>query len=160
MTLCGKFRRFHIVINLSRQGLTKTNIPGQPLMSICSGLDRLTRASFLLQHVEGTSPSNVSAKSGPRTTRGVAKWVSQAVAHAAVIQHYQCWTVCSLSATSSAQKSGKTDHFSRSKRRKKGTAQAGSLQHIISKLQADPRLPDCTKKKSGSFTLNTVLAPA
>ena len=49
-------------INLSRQGLTKTNIPGEPLMSICSGLDRLTRASFLLQQVQGTSSSKVSAK--------------------------------------------------------------------------------------------------
>ena len=142
------------VINLSRQGLTKTNIPGEPLMSICSGLDRLTRASFLLQQVEGTSSSKVSAKRWSAHDWGVARRVSQAtscdgggvfvvlkdsgdVAHVAVIQHYQCWTVWSLGATSAAQKSGRTTS-SLNKRSKKGTAQAQSLQHIIFQTSASP----------------------
>ena len=85
------------VINHSRQGLTETNIPGKPLMSTCSGLDRLMKAIFCC---EGTSSSKASAKN-------VANWVSQAascggvvvlivlkdsgdVAHVAVIQHFQC----------------------------------------------------------------------
>ena len=36
------------VMNLSSQSLTKTNIPGELLMSTCSGLDRLTRVSFFV----------------------------------------------------------------------------------------------------------------
>ena len=53
------------VINLSRQGLTKTNVPGEPLMSTCSGVRGRV---FCCSKWKERHPRKSVQKGGPHTT--------------------------------------------------------------------------------------------